>query len=205
MDRLRAWVERVLSSAIGLGLMGIFLLNMYQVGGRYLFGIGEVWIPDLTRLLFIWMVFLGTALMHLRKKHLVIDFVQHRLPPPYRRVAEACVSGGMVGLAGVMVVAGWRIAHIRMDIPYTGLEIPTGYAYAAVPIAAAVMVLTSLADLLEARRPRDSPGTEQRTGEARADAPVATDAADSTGDRFDVAKRRRIVENPLDRETMDGL
>jgi hypothetical protein len=42
----------------------------------------------------------------------------------------------MLGLAGVLIVAGWRIAQIRMDIPYTGLEIPIGYAYAAVPIAA---------------------------------------------------------------------
>jgi TRAP-type C4-dicarboxylate transport system permease small subunit len=138
-----------LSAAIGVGLMGIFLLNMYQVGGRYLFGIGEIWIPDLTRLLFIWMVFLGTALMHLRKKHLAIDFVQLHLPHALRRTGEACVSVGMLGLAGVLVVVGWRIAEIRMDIPYTGLEIPTGYAYAAVPIAAVVMALTDLADLLE--------------------------------------------------------
>jgi TRAP-type transport system small permease protein len=149
MDRLRAWMDRILSSAIGVGLMGIFLLNLYQVGGRYLFGIGEIWIPDLTRLLFIWMVFLGTALMHLRKKHLVIDVVQHHLPHPCRRAAEACVSAGMLGLAGVLLVAGWRIAQIRMDIPYTGLEIPTGYAYAAVPIAAVVMAVTDLANLRE--------------------------------------------------------
>ena len=149
MDRLRAWMDRVLSSAIGVGLMGIFLLNLYQVGGRYLFGIGEIWIPDLTRLLFIWMVFLGTALMHSRKKHLVIDFVVLHLPHPCRRAAEACVNAGMLGLALVLIIVGWRIAQIRMDIPYTGLEIPTGYAYAAVPIAAVVMAVTDLADLRE--------------------------------------------------------
>lgn len=160
MKRLRAWMDRVLSSAIGAGLMGIFLLNLYQVGGRYLFGIGEIWIPDLTRFLFIWMVFLGTALVHLRKKHLVIDFVQLHLPDSLRRAAEACVSAGMLGLAGVLVVVGWRIAQIRMDIPYTGLEIPTGYAYVAVPIAAAVMALTDLADL--ARMLRDSNSRSMR-------------------------------------------
>jgi TRAP-type C4-dicarboxylate transport system permease small subunit len=154
VNRLRSWLDRILFSAIGAGLIGVFLLNLYQVGGRYLFGIGEVWIPDLTRLLFIWMVFLGTALMHLRKKHLVIDFVQLHLPGSLRRVAEACVSAGMLGLAGVLVVAGWRIAQIRMDIPYTGLEIPTGHAYMAVPIAAALMAVTDLAALLEWRAGR---------------------------------------------------
>jgi TRAP-type C4-dicarboxylate transport system permease small subunit len=43
-----------------------------------------------------------------------------------------------------------------MDIPYTGLEIPTGYAYVAVPIAAAVMAATDVADLLAWRARRGS-------------------------------------------------
>ena len=36
---------------------------------------------------------------------------------------------------------------IRMDIPSTGWEIPTGYAYLAVPISAFLMLLFTLADL----------------------------------------------------------
>jgi TRAP-type C4-dicarboxylate transport system permease small subunit len=149
MECVRLWLERLLSSAIGAALIGIFFLNMYQVGGRYLFGIGEVWIPDVTRFLFIWMVFLGTALMHLRGRHLVIDYVQTRLPRPLRRAAEVLVGAGMLGIAIVLIVVGWRIMQIRMDIPYTGWEIPTGYAYLAVPVAAALIAFTSLLNLWE--------------------------------------------------------
>jgi TRAP-type C4-dicarboxylate transport system permease small subunit len=142
-------LDRVLSATIGGILVAIFLLNLYQVGGRYLFGVGAVWIPDLTRLLFIWMVFLGTALVHQRKRHLVIDVLLLRFPFPVRRVVEALIGAGMLGLAGVMAFVGWRIMRIRMDIPYTGLEIPTGYAYLAVPVAAAMIALTGLANLGE--------------------------------------------------------
>jgi TRAP-type C4-dicarboxylate transport system permease small subunit len=39
--------------------------------------------------------------------------------------------------------------QIRMDIPYTGWEVPTGYAYLAVPVAAALIALTNLASLWE--------------------------------------------------------
>jgi len=142
-------LDRVLSGALGAILIVIFSLNLYQVGGRYLFGVGAVWIPDLTRLLFIWMVFLGTALMHQRKRHLVIDFLLLKFPRPARRTIDALIGMGMLGLVGVMAVVGWRIMQIRMDIPYTGLEIPTGYAYLAVPVAAALMALVSLANLWE--------------------------------------------------------
>jgi TRAP-type C4-dicarboxylate transport system permease small subunit len=149
LDRVRRRLDGALSSTIGAGLAVIFLLNMYQVGGRYLFGIGSVWIPDVTRFLFIWMVFLGTALVHLRGRHLVIDYVRERLPRGLRRAAEAAIHAGMLGLAGVLLVGGWRIMTIRMDIPYTGWEVPTGYAYLAVPVAAVLIAWTTLMNLWE--------------------------------------------------------
>lgn len=149
LSRLLGALDRVLSTALGAMLMCIFSLNLYQVGGRYLFGVGAVWIPDLTRLLFIWMVFLGTALVHQRKRHLVIDVLLLKCPEPARRTIEALIALGMLGLAGVMAAVGWRIMQIRMDIPYTGLEIPTGYAYLAVPVAAALIALSSLVSLWE--------------------------------------------------------
>jgi TRAP-type C4-dicarboxylate transport system permease small subunit len=149
MRRLRPLLDQILSAGIGTALLVIFLLNMYQVGGRYLLGIGAVWIPDITRFLFIWMVFLGTALMHLRGSHLVIDFVRVRMRRRLRRGVEGAISGAMVGMAGVLLVVGWRIMVIRMDIPYTGWEIPTGYAYLAVPVAAALIGLISLGNLWE--------------------------------------------------------
>ena len=49
----RTVLDRGLSAIIGAILILIFLLNLYQVGGRYLFGVGVIWIPDLTRLLFL--------------------------------------------------------------------------------------------------------------------------------------------------------
>ncbi len=156
MRLLRTGLDRILTAAIGVALLGIFFLNLYQVGGRYLFGVGAVWIPDVTRLLFIWMVFLGVALMHLRKRHLVIDFVQLRLPLPLRRALEALITGAMLALAGLLVVVGWRIAMIRMDIPYTGWEIPTGYAYLAVPVCGALLALISLLHLWGWRRGQDT-------------------------------------------------
>ncbi|MFB3817073.1 MAG: TRAP transporter small permease [Candidatus Methylomirabilales bacterium] len=149
MRALRAGLDRLLSAAIGSALLAIFFLNMYQVGGRYLYGIGAVWIPDLTRLLFIWMVFLGTALMHLRKRHLVIDYLLLKMPPALHRVSERVIGAGMLAIALVLVLAGWRIAQIRMDIPYTGLEVSTGYAYLAVPVAALLIAFVAVTDLFE--------------------------------------------------------
>src|SRR3989304_5453203 len=60
---------------------------------------------------------------------------------------EAGIAGAMLAMAGVLLVVGWRIAAIRMDIPYTGWEVPTGYAYLAVPVAAGLIGMMSLGNL----------------------------------------------------------
>jgi TRAP-type C4-dicarboxylate transport system permease small subunit len=108
---------------------------------------GAVWIPDVTRFLFIWMAFLGTALMHLRDRHLLIDYVQLRLPPAVRWGTGGVIHMAMVSLAGVLLVVGWRVTQLRMDIPYTGWEVPTGYAVLALPAGAALIGFTSLGKL----------------------------------------------------------
>ena len=156
MRPLVSILDRILSAAIAVALLGIFCLNLYQVGGRYLFGIGAVWIPDLTRLLFIWMVFLGTVLMYLRRRHLVIDFLQVRMPARVRRATETGIAGAMLALSLILAWVGWRIAMIRMDIPYTGLEIPTGTAYLAVPFSGALLSLVSIMHLWQALYPDPS-------------------------------------------------
>ncbi len=156
MRLLLSALDRILLAAIGVALLGIFFLNMYQVTGRYLFGIGAVWIPDLTRLLFIWMVFLGTVLMFLRRRHLVIDLVQVRLPARVRRVTEVAIAASMLALSLILARVGWRIATIRMDIPYTGLEIPTGIAYLVVPVAGLLLALLSAVQLWQLLRPGES-------------------------------------------------
>jgi len=159
MRVLGSILDRILSAAIAVALLGVFFLNMYQVIGRYLFGIGAVWIPDLTRLLFIWMVFLGTVLMYLRRRHLMIDFVQVRMPAGVRRATETVIAGSMLALSLILVWVGWRIAMIRMDIPYTGLEIPTGTAYLAVPFSGVLLFLVSVMHLWQALRPDPSSGS----------------------------------------------
>jgi hypothetical protein len=87
-------LDAALKGVLGVILLAIFVLNLSQVAGRYLVGMGAVWIPDLTRLLFIWLVFLGTALMHRQRRHLVIDYLLLAMPRRLRRAAEGASQHG---------------------------------------------------------------------------------------------------------------
>ncbi len=140
-------VDRVLKILIGMDFLALFILNVGQITSRSLIGISSVLIPDISRFLFIWLVFLGTASIYHHKQHLVIEFIKLKLPRNFQHRLSIVTHAFMLIFFVILIRFGWRIMVIRMDIPYTGWEIPTGYAYLAVPISAFLMLLFTLADL----------------------------------------------------------
>ena len=68
-------VDRGLKILIGMDFLVLFILNVGQITSRSLIGISSVLIPDISRFLFIWLVFLGTASIYNNKQHLVIEFI----------------------------------------------------------------------------------------------------------------------------------
>jgi TRAP-type C4-dicarboxylate transport system permease small subunit len=45
---------------------------------------------------------------------------------------------------GVLVLKGIEVTKVRMRIPFDTWDFPTGYAYMAVPICAAIMIAATL-------------------------------------------------------------
>jgi TRAP-type C4-dicarboxylate transport system permease small subunit len=147
---IQKWMQRVdevLKILIGMDFLALFVLNVGQIISRSLIGISSVLIPDISRFLFIWLVFLGTASIYHHKQHLVIEFIKLKFPRNFQHRLSIGTHAFMMIFFVILIRFGWRIMVIRMDIPYTGWEIPTGYAYLAVPISAFLMLLFTLGEL----------------------------------------------------------
>ncbi len=153
MQRWMNKVDGVLKILIGLDFLILFILNVGQIASRSIIGISSVLIPDISRLLFIWMVFLGTASIYKNKHHLIIEFVKLKLPARLQHQLSVLTDLVMMIFFAILIRAGWRMMMIRMDIPYTGWEVPTGYAYLAVPVSAFLMLLFTLSSLYCRWRP----------------------------------------------------
>ncbi len=141
------WIDGALKVLIGLDFLLLFVLNMGQIISRSVIGVSSVLIPDISRFLFIWLVFLGTTLVYKNRQHLVIEFVKLKFPPHRQHQLTLLTDILMASFFLIMIRAGWRMTTIRMDIPYTGWEVPTGYAYLSVPVCAFLMFLFTGVDL----------------------------------------------------------
>lgn len=142
-DRLTHWVTRTLEVCIAVSLAAMGVLVFGNVVLRYGFNSGIAFSEEISRLLFVWLVFLGSILASREHAHLGVDSLVRRLPHGAR---QACilVSGVLMILMCVLLFWGsLKQTEINLDniMPVSG--IPYAALYAA-GIAAALGLIVSI-------------------------------------------------------------
>lgn len=136
-DRLTRWVTRTLEVCIALSLAVMGILVFGNVVLRYGFNSGIAFSEEISRLVFVWLVFLGSILASREHAHLGVDSLVKRLP---RGARQACilVSGVLMILMCVLLFWGsLKQAIINLDniMPVSGIS------YAALHAAGIVAAL----------------------------------------------------------------
>jgi TRAP-type transport system small permease protein len=144
LDRIVGRSFAVLEAVAGTLLLALFALNIVRIAMRYFAGAAWIWLPDFSRLLFIWTVFIGASVLVGRNEHLLMDFFVARLKPAAARVLGIGIQLGQIAFFAVMLVWGVKIVVVRLDIPFDTWDFPTGWAYLAVPACAVLMLAYSI-------------------------------------------------------------
>lgn len=133
---------------ISIAAMGIMLLLIsVQVLTRY--GFGYTWEggEEIARYLFVWTVYLGSALIMGEGGHLSVEMVTRRLAG----TAAGLVLNLFIQAAGYFFVAllftqGLKMSRMMMFQLSPALEIPMGAVYAVIPLGAVLMLLYMIRD-----------------------------------------------------------
>ena len=155
---MKSWIIRAVGSlewVAGALFLALFVLNTLRIFLRYFLGIAWLWEPDFSRLLFIWIVFIGATVLYVGKGHLVVDYFVNRMQQKAREQMHFMIDLMTVIFLVVLVLKGIEVTKVRMRIPFDTWDLPTGYAYMAVPICAAIMMVVTLVrmgDFLQDRR-----------------------------------------------------
>jgi TRAP-type C4-dicarboxylate transport system permease small subunit len=139
------WFDRTIEG----GVVGAFLvfvaLTFGQVVLRYVFGRPLTWSEEVSRYLFVWVVFVGAGVAARHRGHIALDFLVSRFPPRPRR-AVAMVMG-VLSLAMLLLVFVWygwtlTLVSMRQESPATG--VPVGYATLAIPVGGLLTALNTI-------------------------------------------------------------
>lgn len=148
MNKYMLGIEHMVEKLMALALTLIVLLIFSNVVGRYVFGTSFAGAEELSRLLFVWLVFLGAIVALRRRAHLGVELVQARLPR-WARKGCAVITHVLTLYALWLFLAGsWTQTQIGMQVFSTVLHFPTALVASSGLVCAVSMMLIVANNLL---------------------------------------------------------
>ena len=131
-----------------VGLVVVMTVVVFlQVVYRYLLAQPLHWSEEMARYLFVWISLLGAALSVQKRGHFGMDFFFRMLPPKGRR----SITVLMYLLVGIVILVllfcGILLVQKTADQQSPAMEIPMAWAYACLPVGAALMLIHLLSIL----------------------------------------------------------
>nr|WP_306266970.1 TRAP transporter small permease [Pararhizobium sp. IMCC3301] len=134
-----------LLTALCVGAFAImFVLGIATVVFRFIIESSLAFPDEVIRYLFVWMIFLGSAVAFRRKMHASIGILVANLPVTVRRYAilgSTLASGIFFGL---ILWSGYLLTARTVPQISPALEISMAWVYAAIPVGMAFLVIYAL-------------------------------------------------------------
>lgn len=135
----------VLSYIAGGLLTIVFLTSAANIVLRNIFNYAWLFSQALLKISFVWMVFLGVAVMDFRTEHLKMDFLSNKFSTNMTRIVDWATMVIKFIVLGIMIVYGFKVTKLRMSIPFpTYKKLGTGWMYLSIPVSAIMMVIFSV-------------------------------------------------------------
>lgn len=150
MKKLLNGIRTVLYWFSLISMSVMLLITFGSVVTRYIFNFTFPWAEELSRYLFTWSVFIGSALIMGEHGHLAVEFIPN--------LVKGTIAGRIltifIKLAGftfvtILLVYGYKISKMMMYQMSPGLQIPMGIVYSVVPISSVLMLLYLIQDSID--------------------------------------------------------
>ena len=147
---LTAQVYRLLDRALDwicvLLLLGATCAVVLQVFCRYVLNASLPWPEEVAQFLFVWVVFLGMALLTFRERHIAISLFVPRLGPDWQHNHAAFLRVMNVIACVILVIHGIDFMNRALQV-LPALRVPLKYLFMAVPVGGALALVFMTAPL----------------------------------------------------------
>lgn len=137
---------------VGGAILAIVLITIAAVWYRYVLNDPLSWTEQVCRILFVWSVFAGAAILYRRMLHIAIDMFLLMLPPPAQRIIVGINHVLMLFVGVMMVIFGGQISIETLDQTFGALEITPASFYAAAPYCGILIVAFWIEKMLDPSR-----------------------------------------------------
>lgn len=137
---------------VGCAFILIIALTTLQVFARSVFDSPLIWSEEVVRLLLVWMVFIGAAVVVWDGRHLNVDVVFVRLPRRIRQVVRWVNRIVALTFLGAVAVTSWELVMLERFSEIGGLTISMSWVRVPATLGCALMLALLLARILYRNR-----------------------------------------------------
>jgi TRAP-type C4-dicarboxylate transport system permease small subunit len=151
LDRLSGVIETVLNYTVATLLVMMVVVVFGNVIFRYFLDAALAWYEEVSRFLFIWIVFLGAVIAYIKGDHLGIDVLLLYLPPKTARLVLLSADVLVLVALAIMFQGGWEMTADSLASGWVAasVPIPYGWVYLVGPISAGLMFFQALLKLAQ--------------------------------------------------------
>jgi TRAP-type C4-dicarboxylate transport system permease small subunit len=141
LQKFEAFLDLMVRIIISTQLMLMVVFCFLQTAMRYLFNNPLVWSEEITRFIFIWMVFIGSSLATSLKDHIRVDMFPKFMSRSKTglNILQMVVSSLNSFLLVFLIVIGFKLVSYSIQVS-PALFIPWKYVYLAIPVGAIGML-----------------------------------------------------------------
>jgi TRAP-type transport system small permease protein len=142
MNRFLNAYCRALEAVCALLMGSMVVLVFGNVGLRYFFSTGWLFSEEISRWMFVWMVFMGAVVVMRERGHMGTDMVIVRLPAWVQRVGQMAVQITMLYITWLICTGSWNQVLVNRDTqaPVSGLSFSI-YYFAGVLFAVSTLLI----------------------------------------------------------------
>jgi TRAP-type C4-dicarboxylate transport system permease small subunit len=147
IKRFNETLFKVLENIITVLLYSLTAVAFFQLVIRYFLKFSYAGLDEITRLAFVWVVSIGSALAFREKAHMGITYLANKLAERNRIYLEVLVYVILIGFMAVVVKAGVQMTQMGIRQVSEYLEWPMALFYACIPFGAALSILVFVEDI----------------------------------------------------------
>jgi TRAP-type C4-dicarboxylate transport system permease small subunit len=147
--RLDRWLTGLALHVACVLLALICLLGMWQVLARFVFSQPSTWTEEAMRRLLIWMVMLGVVVAFRRGALVSVDLMLRSARGTWKHVVRGVITAVSLAFLAVLLWFGIDlVTRVRFQT-FASMDLSMGWAYAALPVGAALGIVAVLAHHLD--------------------------------------------------------
>ncbi len=138
-------LDRALTTAVRwvvIVMMALMTAVVFsQVLARYFFNFSLSWSEEVARFAFVWLSFMGAAILVRRDEHIRVTMVVDALPTSVWAVTRALEYAGVLICLYFFVSGGLSLTAAEWSQLAPATQIPMGWIYLIIPVASGLMLL----------------------------------------------------------------